>query len=147
MINMYGLITKVFGLLVISMLLGCGSKYEVVPVSGRITLDGKPLANASIFTQPTNRDTKTPGPGSGGLTDENGEFELEFQTEDKKGAIPGDTRITIIENAEQKESNDDTGVAFKRKVPEEYRDGKVNYTIPEEGTDAMNFDLSSKKKR
>lgn len=144
---MNGRVTKAIGLLAVSMLLGCGSKYDVVPVSGRITLDDEPLVNASIFTQPTNRETKNPGPGSGGLTDENGEFVLEFQTESKLGAIPGDTRITIVENAEQKASNDDTGVAFKRKVPQEYRDGKVNYTIPEEGTDAMNFDLSSKKKR
>ena len=106
---MYGLITKVLGLLVISVLLGCGSKYDVVPASGRITLDGEPLANASIFTQPTNRDTNTPGPGSAALTDDNGEFELEFQSEDKKGAVPGDTRITIVENGEKKVSSDDTG--------------------------------------
>ena len=126
---------------------GCGDKYPVVPVSGRVTLDGEPLTNASIYTQPIGKDTITPGPGSAAKLDENGEFTLELQTEDTMGAIAGECRVTVIENGEQKASNDDTGVAFKRMVPEQYRDGRATYTIPPEGTDAMIIELESRKRR
>lgn len=134
-------------LLLTCLALGCGNKYELVPVRGKVTLDGKPLSNAMIITQPIGKDTTTPGPGSGARLDENGEFELELQTESTMGAVPGEHRVTIKELGEQKASNDDTGVAFKRQVPEEWRDGRAKFTIPPEGTDAMIIELETKKRR
>lgn len=147
MLRRVGLL-KLAGLLCCGLaLLGCGPDYELVPVSGRVTLDGEPLTNASIFTQPIGKDTVTPGPGSGAKLDENGEFQLELQTESLMGAIPGEHRVTIIELGEVKPSFDDTGKSFKRMVPEKYRDGRATYTIPPEGTDAMIIELESRKRR
>lgn len=136
-------------LVLTSLFIGCGSKYDLVPVSGTVTLDGKPLADVTIFTQPTDPENPEPGPGSVARTDADGNFELELQAgkEQVMGAIAGTVRITIIENGEAKASNDDSGQAFRRKVPVEYRDGMVKYDIPAEGTDAMNIEIETKKRR
>ena len=136
----------------ISCLFGCGPGYDVVPVSGTITLDGKPLANAMILTQPISEDDKnvTPGPGSIANTDSQGHFVLEMQHEDVKGAAPGKAYVKIVESGEKKASSDDTldPSILRSKVPSEYKDGnKVIYEIPKGGTDAMNFDLKTKRSR
>ena len=128
--------------------IGCGPGYEIVEASGRITLDGKPLANATILTQPIgNKDSTTPGPGSGAMTDDDGRFVLAFQHEDRMGAVPGDVRVKIVENGVEKASSDDTVEVVRSKVPWDYQEGKATYTIPAEGTDAMDFDLETKRRR
>lgn len=128
--------------------IGCSnSEHAVVPVSGRVTLNEKPLSNATIYTQPIAATGElNAGPGSAALTNENGEFELELQTEDTKGAIAGDVKLRIVENGAKRAATDDRSVAFKRSVPSDYYEG-VTYTIPAEGTDAMNIDLETKKRR
>jgi hypothetical protein len=140
---------KITTLFVLLLAIGCGPGYDVVQVSGTITLDGKPLNNATILTQPigTKEDT-TPGPGSGSVTDEDGHFQLSFQHEEVDGAVPGDAWIKIVENPEKKASSDDSAEVVRSKVPLDYQEGnKVKYTIPEEGTDAMNFELKSVRRR
>lgn len=126
-------------------LVGCGPGYKIVPVSGRITLDDKPLANAMILTQPIgNEDNVTPGPGSIAETDSDGNFQLEMQHEAIVGAVPGEVWVKIVETGEKKASNDDTvdSSVLKSRVPLDYQEGdKVKYTIPDEGTDAMNIDM------
>ena len=132
---------------------GCGDKINAVPVSGRVTINGKPLANATVCTNPiAAKEGDKPGPGSTGITDENGEFVLRVQATDAEmeGAVPGKVRLVILENggAEPRASNDDSaGPRVRRKVPVEYRDGIATYDIPEEGTDAMNIDIETKKRR
>jgi len=75
---------------------GCGSKSsklpDPVPVSGTVTLDGKPLANAVVYFRPEG-DTK--GNGATGTTDSNGKYELVTRIGDttKTGAIPGNYRV------------------------------------------------------
>ena len=56
---------------------GCGSSegYTLVPVSGTITLDGQPLAGASVSFQRSGGEA-TVGPGSGAVTDASGKYEL-----------------------------------------------------------------------
>ena len=114
-----------FVLLCLTALVGCGPGYEIVPVSGTITLDGKPLQNATIITQPIGTKENTmPGPGSIAETDADGHFELAFQHEDRVGAVPGPARIKIVENAEKRASNDDTAEFVRSKVPLDYQEGK-----------------------
>ena len=69
-------------LCLLSMVLACalsgcggGASYELVPVSGRVTLDGQPLANARVSFQPA-RDQSDPGPGASGVTDAEGKAEF-----------------------------------------------------------------------
>lgn len=135
-------------LLALATFVGCGPGYTVVPASGKITLDGKPLANATIITQPIGTKENTePGPGSIAETDADGFFKLAFQHEERDGAVPGDHRIKIVENGEKRASSDDSAEMVRSKVPLDYQEGKETYTIPAEGTDAMNFDLESKRRR
>src|SRR5437870_9275801 len=75
---------------------GGGMKYA--PVSGKVTMDGKPLAKVSVIFSPL------PTPGSniagntaGGVTDENGQYTLKTSTPDglKDGAQVGKHRVSI----------------------------------------------------
>ena len=129
--------------------IGCGPGYKIVSVSGTITMDGKPLADAMILTQPIGtEDNVTPGPGSFARTDSEGRFVLEFQHEDVVGAVPGECTVKIKEVGEKKASSDDTvdAAVLRSKVPLDYQEGKITYTIPEEGTDAMDFDIQTRKR-
>ena len=132
-------------------LVGCGPGYQIVPVSGTVTLDGKPLANAMVLTQPIGEgEDVTPGPGSFANTDDQGHFVLEMQHEPVVGAVPGKAYVKIVENGEKKVSSDDTvdPTVLRSKVPIEYREGNnVEISIPEDGTDSLNFDLVSKRRR
>src|SRR5690349_16003320 len=74
---------------------GCNSKAKFVPVSGKVTLDGKPLANATVSFQPEPKgDNVIAGVGSTGKTNENGEFVLMAAT-GEIGAIIGKHRVVI----------------------------------------------------
>ena len=77
--------------LLLLLVLGCGSGPKLVPVSGTITLDDEPLGNVKIITQPLgNPDDTTPGFGSFAVTDAEGHFSLELQSDPRPGAIPGE---------------------------------------------------------
>jgi hypothetical protein len=66
---------------------GCArSKYA--PVSGKVTMDGKPLADVVVMFQPSG-DTLEPVPGSTRRTNENGEYTLTVVGEGINGAVIG----------------------------------------------------------
>ena len=130
---------------------GCGSKYKVVPVSGTITLNGEPLPDVTILTQPVSKsaENNSPGPGSYGKTDADGRFTLELQNEPTPGAVPGKCVITVVEKAHSQDpSSDEVTRADRRtRIPPEFRENRVTYDIPPEGTDAMDINIDTKKKR
>lgn len=75
---------------------GCGktSSVTTVPISGAVTLDGKPLAEALVTLNPNNPD----GKAASGRTDTAGQFQVStFLTpaETQQGALPGDYAVTI----------------------------------------------------
>jgi hypothetical protein len=76
-------------------LTGCGgtaTNPNLVPVTGTITLDGKPLAGASVTFVGIGA---TPGEGATGLTDEAGKYELaHFRA--GAGAMPGEYKVVIM---------------------------------------------------
>lgn len=75
-------------------LAGCGD--NVVLVSGRVTLDQKPLANAKVVFQPeAEKDKQIVGPGSIGTTDADGRFTLQLMNGNAKGAIVGKHKVSI----------------------------------------------------
>ena len=120
-----------------------------MPVSGRITINGEPFPNVTILTQPVG-ESENPGPGSYGLTDEDGRFSLELQIDEgNAGAVPGKCVITLVQKGH---SDDPTSDEISRedvrtKIPWDYRNNQVTFDIPEDGTDAMDFDLDTKKRR
>ena len=69
---------------------GCGkSGPQIAPVHGRVTLDGKPLANADIRFQPDG-----PERPSVGSTDSDGRYELMYKR-GQSGAVVGQHTVRI----------------------------------------------------
>ncbi len=75
-----------------------GSGPALVPVQGRVTLDGKPLAFKSIRFVP---DQGTPGAGAGAVTKEDGSYSLLAMrpgaTQDVSGVAPGWYLVAVTE--------------------------------------------------
>jgi hypothetical protein len=78
---------------------GCGDGGPtLVPVHGRVTLDGKPLAGKSVRFHP---DPGTPGSGAGANTDADGNYTLlairPGATRDMPGVPAGAYRVVVTE--------------------------------------------------
>jgi hypothetical protein len=121
-------------------LAGCGPDGpEIAYVSGRVTLDGKPLAGASIVFIPEN------GRPSGARTDPNGNYVLNFD-ERRKGAIPGKSlvRITTIREAEQDENGKVVTPASPERIPMRYNtNSELFFVVEPKKKNVANFDLKS----
>jgi hypothetical protein len=84
------------GVLTLSILLltfigGCGGGVadpKLVPVQGKVTLDGQPLPNAIVSFIPDK------GPPSGAITDAEGKYEMRFKS-GAHGAVVGTHSVTI----------------------------------------------------
>ena len=110
---------------------GCGQGLPVVPASGVVLLDGAPLANVTVMTQPIATDSPNPGPGSFGRTDAEGRFDLELVKPELRGAIIGDHRVMITP----------VGTATE-KWPGSFADGSLRIQVPKEGTKELRVELS-----
>jgi hypothetical protein len=118
---------------------GCGRKGNIVPVSGRVTLDGQPLADVAINF----------GPLTGGLdgayaaygkTDANGQYTLKLVDDNRRGASVGKNRVTLNESAAG-EVSDGAATRMQFKLPPKARDGTLQFDVPAGGTDAANFEF------
>jgi hypothetical protein len=138
-------------LLLVAAVSGCGSAkpYETAAVSGRVMLNGKPLAGARVTFQPQHDPRQGPlsGPESHGITDAEGNYTLTTVFQDK-GAAVGRHRVMISTRRLERPANSPEGplreVAPER-VPNKYFSEKVPlyFEVPAKGTDAANFDLIS----
>jgi hypothetical protein len=63
-----------------------------VPVSGRVTLNDKPVDGMMVYFTPVS--DSTPGSGSSGFTDADGRFTL-TSAQGRSGAYPGDYKVSI----------------------------------------------------
>jgi hypothetical protein len=143
-----------FGLLVAGCGGGSGPKY--VKVSGTVTLDGKPLADAIVqFAPKGSKDNQNPGKTSSGYTDANGHYVLKIANEDKEGALVGTHVVRINMKGQEMEgdpktgSRDDVGPLKKltNPIPKEWNDdSKQEFTVPADGTDKADFHIVTKKK-
>jgi hypothetical protein len=117
---------------------GCNRGPKLGPVTGIVTLDNEPLADAQVEFQPTGGG----GAPSYGTTNALGQYELKY-TKDKPGAVVGShvvritTQTTVIdpETGEEKQ--------IPQRVPEKYnyRSELVRQVTPEPNT--IDFDLES----
>ena len=136
-------------LLVLGLLLtaGCGGS-GVAPVSGTVTLNGKPLAHATVVFQPDG-DGKNPGPGSSGTTDENGRYSLRVMTTNAAGALVGRHKVSITAyagDAEGESSAPTTTTTLIRKalIPPEYNaQTTLTFEVPSGGSTSADFNLKS----
>ncbi|HUP81375.1 MAG TPA: hypothetical protein VM260_22680, partial [Pirellula sp.] len=67
-------------------MIGCSSQgFEVAPVSGSVTLDGKPVGGLIVNFQPSSKEgSLEPGPGAYAWTDVGGRFTLALISEKKQ---------------------------------------------------------------
>lgn len=131
--------------------LGCGGgdSFELAPVSGKITLDGKPVAEATIAFQPvTEGRTVNPGPGSVSTTDANGSYRL-LTVQGDTGAVIGKHRVRITTrqaNPGQNEDEAQPADLVRETIPTRYNsDTMLSLEVPAGGTDSADFALTSGK--
>jgi hypothetical protein len=110
-----------------------------------VTLDDKPLANATVVFQPDSKD-KNPGPGSAGKTDAQGQFVLQVMTGNAKGAIVGKHKVSITayEGGKEVPSSGSDAVFRKALVPLKYNaQTELTFEVPSGGSTQADFDLKS----
>ncbi len=110
---------------------------ELGYVTGHVTLDGKPLADARLLFSPTEREFELPSGrverkrAASAITDENGNFELIY-IDDIEGTAVGDNQVMISKMVDGREV-----------VPGEY--GMMSTVVKEvaPGSQEINFELKS----
>jgi hypothetical protein len=126
---------------------GCGGNaHKTVPVSGKVTLDGKPLADATLMFVPVSGavSKSDPPPSSVGTTNGDGNYTLVLNTNAKrKGAVPGKHKVIITLGA--KPAENETKRTFHKQLPSEYnRNTKLEWEVPAGGCTDADFNLKSK---
>ncbi len=143
MLTLMSRLGKSFGWMVLMVLVtGCGSS-DLGSVSGKIHLDGEPLANAVVTFYPENADvTAGKGAASFGRTDESGYYELHYNR-DAKGAEIGAHKVAIT--TLQESSGGDYGAGVKELVPTKYNSNTELTAQVTSGSNRIDFlDLDSK---
>jgi hypothetical protein len=124
--------------------LGCGSSSKVVPVSGVVTLDGKPLPNAHIVFQPeAGKGTVNAGTGSYGSTGPDGKYTLKASDSDQTGAVVGTHRVEIDFKTESDDRDPKLRPPPKHLPPKYNRQSELQFKVERSGTSTANFDLKS----
>jgi hypothetical protein len=93
---------------------GCG-RGGSVPVTGTVTLDGKPLDGATVVFSP---EKGTAGTGGTGLTDTNGKYAIANQ-DGKRGLPPGRYRVMVSKAAANRRSADEVGAVTEADLKDE----------------------------
>jgi hypothetical protein len=120
-------------------LAGCGpTGPEIASVSGRVTMDGKPLANATIIFVPEN------GRPAGGKTDADGNYFLHF-SQGRKGAIPGKNMIRFTTLSDPTPGEDGKSIpGTKETIPPKYNaESMLEFIVEPNKRNVANFDLQS----
>jgi hypothetical protein len=127
-------------------LAGCGDGgAKVIPVSGTVTLNGKPLANATITFSPIAKSGEVnAGDGSTGKTNANGEYTL-TTSHGLPGAQVGTHRVRISVLVQQSGHGDERrprgGWPVADQIPARYNELTFEVTAP--GPLKKDFELTS----
>ncbi len=129
---------------------GCTSA-NFAPVSGKVTLDDKPLANATVVFNPVaSGGSLNASIASTAKTNDKGEYKLKGSN-GQSGALIGPHRVSISLLAPKVGDSDDRttpvrgGPPLANKVPKKYNDPtELTFDVPAGGTDQADFPLSSK---
>jgi hypothetical protein len=134
--------TWTFAALAAAALAGCSDPYPLAPVSGKVTLGGAPLGEARVGFEPIRKGKRIDaGPGSYGVTDEEGRFELESLYGDR-GAVIGEHRVWISTYEGKEGPNGSVLTVKPEKVPARYNSQtELTFTVPPDGTEKADFDL------
>lgn len=127
---------------------GCGSssEFELAPVSGVVTLDGKPVPYTQIVFVPQGTGGKiNPGPGSAASCDDQGRYQLATVRGDD-GAVVGlhSVRISSVGPPPQTSGDTTIGPPPKEAFPLQYNlDSTLTFDVPAGGTTAADFNLTT----
>lgn len=133
--------------LVLLLALGCKSK-GFAPVSGTVTLNGKPLANATVNFQPVSQNRSIDaGAGSTGKTNDKGEYTLTAST-GQPGALVGKHKVMITVLSQQQGNSDERpprgGWPMAEQIPDRYNNQTIlECVVLAGGNDKANFALTS----
>jgi hypothetical protein len=117
---------------------GCAGNH-VAPVSGRVTLNDKPLVNAMVIFQPDSED-KNAGPGSKARTDADGNYALELMVGDQKGAVVGKHTVTITAyEGDETTPSSGSDMKFRKRLV----NTKLPFVVPAEGAANADFKLAA----
>jgi len=125
---------------------GCGGQpYRLAPVSGRVTLDGAPLADARVGLTPVRQgDQLDAGPGSYATTDAEGCYRL-IALHGEEGAVVGPHRVWIRTYRGAEGPNGTIVTKTPERLPPRYHSQtELTFTVPPEGSDAAHFHLTTK---
>jgi hypothetical protein len=112
---------------------GCGSSGNIGKVSGRVTLQGQPVANALVVFDPV-----VPGGASYGRTDESGNYVLTY-TPQIKGAEIGEHTVRITSGWP---ANPDTGAKeIPERIPAKYNTQTELKREVKKGSNTIDFDF------
>lgn len=119
-------------LAVVILVSGCGRGPKLVPVSGTVTMDGQPLADAMVtFTY-----TEHPRPAAG-RTDANGAFKLIYNN--RVGGPIGSAKVMI-----RKQGKLEGGELFGELIPRRYHASTtLQYEVTKDGPNEFSIPLTS----
>lgn len=121
-----------------------GGGHPLAPVSGRVMLDGEPLAGAKIGFEPMREGKELDaGQGAYATTDESGSFTL-TALDGTKGAVVGKHRVWIRTLQAREDETGKFIVEREELLPERYHDRtELTFTVEPSGSNRANFDLKS----
>ena len=140
----YSLLLLVTGFLLVT---GCGGGPDLAPVSGRVTIDGQPLADATVGFYPTGANSDVM---SSGKTNANGEYTLKTVLKNQTGAVVGKHRVSITQEPGAAGDSDLPADKLPKnrppKVPAKYQgqDSELKCDVPSGGKTDANFELKSR---
>jgi hypothetical protein len=120
---------------------GCGSSYSLGTVTGTVTLDGKPLPQATVTF------SRGQGRMSVGTTDDQGHYQLLY-TVNQQGAEPGTHTVSIATQIDAGSGEGDLAAVEGRKelLPPRYNDKTELTAEVKPGRNTIDFDLTSAAK-
>jgi hypothetical protein len=128
---------------------GCSSgEFATANVSGRVTVNGKPVEKVSVMFQPVAAEGKlNAGVGSYGVTDAEGRYALKLIGKESKGAVIGKHKVRFENYTDPGDTSVDSPkrrqAAPTVKIPQRYYDKAMDFEVPSGGTDKADFQLTS----
>lgn len=125
-------------LLTIVAITGCGTSTPgLSKVTGTVTLDGQPLADASVAFNP-----HISGMSSSGRTDTNGRFTLQFSSK-HNGAMVGSYKVMIMKERQPADNEKIRDPRQLQLIPFKYSYDTTLTAEVKEGSNTIDFPLAS----
>lgn len=138
------MVVTLVGLAGVGLCTACGGRpYALAKVSGRVTLDGEPLAGGVVSFQPRSAGSGAPGPGSTGRLDADGRYAL-ASIDGQPGAVVGTHLVRIYSRSpESAPKSDSDSPGSRERVPARYNYASgLSFTVEPGGSTTADFELT-----